>query len=166
MLNRSFWKGRRVFLTGTRLQGKLAVVVAGGARRGRHRIRARAADRAEPVRAGPGRTDIRSIRGDHSRLPGAVRRGRGMPSRSRDSHGRAVGRAARLRRSDRHVLIECDGNGASAGGRAPAGSSRASSSTSRATSATRIANGSGDIARTSRWAAKIRIRIRRAAPNS
>ena len=169
MLNRSFWKGRRGLRHWShRLQGQLAVAVVGIARRQGDRLRARPADPAEPVRAGAGReSTLRSDLRGHSRFLPAQGCDRRVPARSRAFHMAAQ---SVVRRGYEDPIETYSSNvmgtvhlvrGASA-----TESSRASLSTSPATSATRIANGSGDIAKTSPWAAAIPTRTRRVAPNS
>ena len=59
------------------------------------------------------------LRRTSATIRGSPRRD-GVPARRRDSHGGAVGREARLRRSHRDVLVERDGNGQPARGRSPA----------------------------------------------
>ena len=111
MLNRSFWKGRRVFLTGhTGFKGSWLSLWLDSAGRRRNRVRARSADPAEPVRAGGGRRLHPFDPRRHSRLPATQGRHGRVPPGSGHSHGGAVGGAARLRGSHRNVFLQRHGD--------------------------------------------------------
>ena len=121
MPDRSFWKDRRVFLTGhTGFKGSwlslwldaLGADVTGYA--------------LDPPTqpslfeqagvAGSVRLDLRG----HSRLSPAQGRDRRVPTRRGHPHGRAVRRAPRLRGSHRNLLLQRHGNRSSPGGPAAA----------------------------------------------
>ncbi len=97
----------------------MAEPVAAAARRARVGLRARAADHAEPVRAGARRR--RHAEFDHRRRarPATAERGRARgAARRRVPPRRAVDRAHRLRGPGRHLRDQRHGHGARARGRA------------------------------------------------
>ena len=170
MLNRSFWKGRRVFLTGhTGFKGGWLLSLW------LNLLEADVTGFALDPPTQPSLFEqadvggvIRSLRGDirdYSQLADALEECRPEVVHS---HGCPIRGAARLWRSHRDVLLQCHGHGPGTvrGIAADQKAAAASSSTSPATSATKIASSFGDIAKTSLWAATIHTLTPRVARNS
>ena len=149
-----------------RVQGGVARRVAAAARRRGHRLRARAADRAQPVRrarawAAAARHVVADVRDRGP--PGG--RGAGRAAVGRLPPGRPGARPARVRASRTRPSRPTSWAPSTCSRRPVPAPRSARSSSSPATSATRTARRTAPSARRTPWAAAIRTAPARAAPS-